>query len=238
MHITGQRSIFSYYATLHCRNILTKFATGLCRFARGTCGAGSGCVKYTSPLKWMRRAVVLFTPNKTLSERDLRTRPENCASCTHLLTHPSSHSHLPSTCFSFLTSCCICWLRDLWRLLRLHQPLQPSPYDSPASYSLPLHCHLLGYILTFCGRIISQSNFLPNPHPPPPTPRLHLLSTAWHGSHEKCHCLCRLSLPAWHENMHIPDAIVTVTYSEHMPIVEQSNETDTEEEILYTCSEI
>lgn len=58
-------------------------------------------------------------------------------------------------------------------------PSNPSSL-SPVSCSLPLHCHLLGYILTCCGRIISQSDF-PHPHP-------HLLPEP----HPLCICLAQL----------------------------------------------
>lgn len=74
------------------------------------------------------------------------------------------HHHQLQICFpfNFVTSfwhrLCICWLRDFWRLWGLHPPTTST---SPVSRSLPLRCHLLGYILT-CGSIISQSDFLPS----------------------------------------------------------------------------
>ncbi len=71
-----------------------------------------------------------------------------------------------------------------------------TPLTSPVCCSLPLRCHLLGYILTCCGRIISQSDF---PHSPPPQPQHLSLAFAFHSlalKSWKSHHQCRLSLPA------------------------------------------
>lgn len=124
-----------------------------------------------------------------------------CLPPPQLCSHPHALSP-PLKCFSFnlLTS----FLAALLNLLT-KRPLELVKTASTLCTQLNSCCHLLGYILTCCRRVISQSDF-----PPPPTSFLwHLLSTALHRCHGNLisRAVCHLSRRC---STHEPDAIVNI----------------------------
>lgn len=112
-------------------------------------------------------------------------------------------------------SCCICWLRGLWRLESLSPP-------SP----LPLHGHLLGYILTCCRKIILCDFNPASPLTPTPHTSSMYLATAHRGN------IITSCLP-WETILQLQWSQWRLyKYNMHLPYTEQQHEMDILEEIL------